>query len=144
VMFYTKWYWLDPVVSLVIVLVIIVGTWGLLRESTQLALNAVPEQIDLPAVEDYLRGLAGVSDVHDLHIWGLSTTECALTVHLVMPAGPPGDEFVERVRHTLQDKYEVHHSTLQIERGTLDHACALAIPVPKDHGHDHGQDNGYA
>ena len=88
--FYTHWYWLDPAISLVIVVVIIAGTWGLMRESIGLALNAVPAAVNAAAVEKYLRQLPGVADVHDLHIWGLSTTESALTVHLAMPAGHPG------------------------------------------------------
>ncbi|MFI4940314.1 MAG: cation diffusion facilitator family transporter [Burkholderiales bacterium] len=124
-MLYTGWYWLDPVVSLVIVMVILLGTWSLLRESAQLALSAVPAQVDASAIEAYLRQLDGVTDMHDLHIWGLSTTENALTVHLVIPAGYPGDAFMDDVVHSLQERFKVHHSTLQIEQGTTSHACAL-------------------
>ena len=126
-MFYTKWYWLDPAVSLVIVLVILIGTWGLLRESLQLALSAVPAKIDAPAIDAYLWQLDGVTDIHDLHIWGLSTTETALTVHLVMPAGYPGDAFMDEIVMTLKERYSVQHSTLQIELGTTDHACSLNV-----------------
>jgi cobalt-zinc-cadmium efflux system protein len=74
----------------------------------------------------YLRQLDGVTDVHDLHIWGLSTTETALTVHLVMPDGYPGDAFIDDITHTLEERYSVHHSTLQIEQGTTNHSCSLA------------------
>ncbi|MCX7099534.1 MAG: cation diffusion facilitator family transporter [Methylococcales bacterium] len=139
-MFYTGWYWLDPVMSLVIVAVILVGTWGLLRDSLQLALSAVPAHIDAQAINDYLCELEGVTGIHDLHIWGLSTTENALTVHLVMPAGHPGDDFVDACVLTLKDRYAVHHSTLQIELGTNTHACSLTVPLKHDqcHHHHHG------
>ena len=125
IMLFTGWYWLDPAVSLVIVAVIVAGTWSLLRESVQLALSAVPAHIDLQGVEGYLRSCKGVADIHDLHIWGMSTTESALTVHLVMPEGYPGDEYMDGIMHALKDRYSVHHSTLQVEQGTTDHACAL-------------------
>lgn len=125
VMRFTGWYWLDPVASLVIVAVILIGTWGLLRDSLKLALHAVPPHIDLAAVADYLRHLPGVSDIHDLHIWGMSTTESALTVHLVMPAGYPGDAVIDGITQELRQRFAVHHSTLQIEQGTTRHACSL-------------------
>jgi cobalt-zinc-cadmium efflux system protein len=124
-MLFTGWYWLDPLISIVIVGVIVLGTWGLLRESTQLALNAVPANIESDAIAAYLRRQSGVSDIHDLHIWGMSTTESALTVHLVMPGGYPGDAFMDRVMQELKAQFSIHHSTLQIEQGTTDHACIL-------------------
>lgn len=124
-MIYTQWFWLDPVISLLIVLVIVIGTCGLLRESTQLALSAVPRHIDLAAIDSFLRQCPGVSDIHDLHIWGISTTETALTVHLVMPAGHPGDKFMDELVLTLNQRYSVQHSTLQIEQGTTNHSCTL-------------------
>ncbi|MDD5297112.1 MAG: cation diffusion facilitator family transporter [Rhodocyclaceae bacterium] len=124
-MMFTGWYWLDPVISLVIVAVVVAGTWGLLRESLQLALNAVPAHIDVSEVEVYLRQCAGVSDIHDLHIWGMSTTESALTVHLVMPEGYPGDAFMDDIAETLKHRFSVHHSTLQTELGTSNHVCTL-------------------
>jgi cobalt-zinc-cadmium efflux system protein len=124
-MIFTGWYWLDPVVSLVIVAVIMIGTWGLLRESGQLALSAVPAHIDVSAVETYLRQCSGITDIHDLHIWGMSTTESALTVHLVMPEGYPGDPFMDDIMWTLKERFSVQHSTLQVEQGTTDHSCAL-------------------
>jgi cobalt-zinc-cadmium efflux system protein len=125
VMLLTHWFWLDPLVSLVIVAVILAGTWGLLRESLHLALNAVPPHIDLSAVATYLRELPGVADIHDLHIWGMSTSESALTVHLVMPDGYPGDGVIDSISQTLNQRFAVHHSTLQIEQGTTQHACSL-------------------
>lgn len=124
-MMFTGWYWLDPMLSIVIVAVIVIGTRGLLRESVQLALSAVPRHIDVAAVADYLRRRPGVTDIHDLHIWGMSTTESALTVHLVMPQGHPGDDFMDDIAGTLKTRYAIAHSTVQIEMGTTEHACAL-------------------
>lgn len=125
-MMFTGWHWLDPVVSLVIVAVIVAGTWGLLRESVHLVLDAVPAHIDAPAVDAYLRQLPGVSDVHDLHIWAMSTTENALTAHLVIPDGHPGDVFIDEVTAALHARFGIQHSTLQIEQGTTAHSCCLA------------------
>jgi cobalt-zinc-cadmium efflux system protein len=134
-MMITGWYWLDPVVSLAIVAVIVIGTWGLLRESLQLALSAVPAHIDVTAVETCLRQFPGVKDIHDLHIWGMSTTESALTVHLVMPEGYPGDAFMDDIMLTLKERFSIQHSTLQVEQGTTDHVCALHPDTVAAHGH---------
>jgi cobalt-zinc-cadmium efflux system protein len=120
----TGWQWLDPAASLLISLVILVGTWRLLREALRLSLNAAPEKIDLAEVQRYLQGLPGVTEVHDLHVWAMSTTETALTCHLVTPGGHPGDEFLHRVAHELQHKYEIGHATMQIELSDSSH-CAL-------------------
>lgn len=120
----TGWTWLDPVASLVIVGVIVGGTWGLLRESLALSLNAVPAGIDAGGVRAYLDGLEGVEAVHDLHIWAMSTTETALTAHLIVPGGEPGDAFLHQVAEELHDRFGIGHSTLQVERGTA--ACTLA------------------
>ena len=122
---YTDWYWLDPVISLVIVLVIVFTTWGLLRDSMRLALVAVPAHIDVSEVATYLRQCQGVTDIHDLHVWGMSTTESALTTHLVMPMGYPGDAFMDTIVSTLKERYAIQHCTLQVELGTTNHACAL-------------------
>jgi len=124
-MLYTDWYWLDPVISLVIVLVIVFTTWGLLRDSMRLALVAVPAHIDVSEVATYLRQCQGVTDIHDLHVWGMSTTESALTTHLVMPMGYPGDAFMDTIVSTLKERYAIQHCTLQVELGTTNHACAL-------------------
>ena len=134
-MIFTGWYWLDPVVSLAIVAVIVIGTWGLLRESLQLALSAIPAHIDVPALEIYLRQCRGVTDIHDLHIWGMSTTESALTVHLVMPDGYPGDAFMDDIMCTLQERFSIQHSTLQVEQGTTDHVCVLHPDTASTHVH---------
>jgi len=127
---FMQWYWLDPVISLMVVAVIIFNTWGLLRASVQLALSAVPSHIDIAAIEAFLRNQPGVTDVHDLHIWGLSTTESALTVHLVMPDGYPGDPFMDSIRTILEARYAIHHSTLEIEQGTINHYCPVRSGGP--------------
>jgi len=103
--------------------VIVWGTWGLLRESVNLAMDAVPAGIDPHAVEAYLAGLAGVRAVHDLHIWGMSTTESALTVHLVMPHPPADDRFLHEVGDELREHFEIGHITIQIEHGDADFSC---------------------
>lgn len=93
----------------------------------QLALNAVPSHVDVLAVETYLRQCAGVTDIHDLHIWGMSTTESAITVHLVMPEGYPGDAFMDEIAQRLAERFSLQHCTLQVEEGTTDHSCALHV-----------------
>ncbi|HEV8520752.1 MAG TPA: cation diffusion facilitator family transporter [Burkholderiales bacterium] len=126
VMLYTGWIWLDPLASLLIVTVIFVGTWGLLRDSVRLALQAAPENVNPMDVRRFLVGLPGVAEMHDLHIWAMSTTETALTVHLVMPAGHPGDEFFENVIHQIEEQFHIGHATIQIETGTSSNPCVLA------------------
>jgi len=111
----TGWQWLDPAVSLLISVVILIGTWRLLREAVRLSLNAAPSAIDPAEVQRYLRGLPEVVEIHDLHIWAMSTTETALTCHLVTPAGHPGNEFLHRVAHELKGKFAIGHATMQIE-----------------------------
>lgn len=111
----TGWLWLDPVMSLVIVVVIVWGTWGLLRESTAMSLAAVPSNIDPGAVKTFLSTLPGVASIHDLHIWPMSTTETALTVHMVTPGGNPGDAFLVDTSHQLNERFKIGHATLQIE-----------------------------
>ncbi|MFB2769398.1 cation diffusion facilitator family transporter [Pelatocladus sp. BLCC-F211] len=120
----TNWLWFDPVISLIIVVVILVGTWKLLSQSLDLVLDAVPQGIDLLAVRTYLAELPGVVAVHDLHIWAMSTTESALTAHLVMLTGNPGDAFLSRIRMDLHDKFSIEHTTIQIETGNFLLPCA--------------------
>ena len=122
----TGWLWFDPVVSLIIVAVVVVGTWQLLRDSVNLALDAVPTGIEPLAVQTYLAERPGVSQIHVLHIWAMSTTETALTAHLVMPTGYPGDAFLCQVCKDLHDHFGIEHSTLQVETGDSDYPCALA------------------
>lgn len=113
----TGWAWLDPAVGLLIAGVILVGTWDLLRESFDLAVDAVPRGIDAGAVGQYLAGLPGVAEVHDLHIWALSTTETALTAHLVVPERPAGDDLLARVSRDVHDLFGIEHATIQVEAG---------------------------
>lgn len=122
----TGWAWLDPVASLGIATVILISTWGLLRDSVNLALDKVPEGVDGDAVCAYLAGLPGVAEVHDLHIWALSTTETALTAHLVRPGLGTDDALLRRACEELRDRFGVGHATLQVEDGDPAHPCALA------------------
>ncbi len=113
----TGWHWLDPAVSFAIGLVIVWGTWGVLVESLNLATDAVPAHVDPQAVEAYLGSLPGVREVHDLHIWGMSTTEAALTTHLVMPAPPDDGWFLHHLADALRERFAIDHVTVQIEHG---------------------------
>lgn len=124
----TGWLWIDAVTSLLVNLVIVVGTWSLLRESLAMSLDAVPPGIEAEAVQGYLLGQTGVTALHDFHVWSMSTTETALSAHLVMPAGHPGDTFLTTAAADLRDRYRIGHMTLQIET-SADAACPLA------HGH---------
>ena len=112
---YTGAVWIDPLTSLIIVAVIAWGTWGLAKDSIKLGLNAVPEGVNEEEVRTYLSSLEGVDLVHDLHIWPMSTTETALTAHLTIPAGHPGDAFLQDVSEVLEKKHAIGHVTLQIE-----------------------------
>jgi cobalt-zinc-cadmium efflux system protein len=119
----TGWAWLDPAASLAISAVIVWSTWSLLRGALDLSLAAVPRGIDPDAVRGFFEGLAGVASVHDLHVWPLSTTETALTIHLVMPAGHPGDRFLKDVAEELHHRFAIVHPTVQIEIDCVD--CKL-------------------
>jgi len=102
------------------------GTWGLLRESVMMSLDAVPQGIDRSSVENYLRELPGVSEVHDLHIWAMSTTETAMTAHLVRPGAGLDDHLLHEVSHELERRFRISHATLQVEAGDTEHECRLA------------------
>ena len=119
----TGWTWLDPVVSLAIVAVIFIGTWGLLKDSVNMALDAVPEGINLAEVKDYLGGLPGVAEVHDLHVWPMSTTETALTAHLVIPDYQGGDTLLNTTASELHDRFGIEHTTLQVEIADTEDGC---------------------
>lgn len=124
---FTGWLWLDPVVSLVIVLVILVGTWSLLRESVNLALDAVPERIKTDDVQNYLKNLPACLDVHDLHVWGMSTTEAALTAHLVMSQPVCDDAFLSQIGKELHQKFGIEHVTVQLETGDPRFPCLCRL-----------------
>jgi cobalt-zinc-cadmium efflux system protein len=125
---FSGWTWLDPAMSIVVVAVIVYGTWGLLRDSLCLALNAVPPGVDLQRIREFLAAQPGVVDVHDLHVWALSTTGNALSAHLVMPAGHPGDQRMDGIVAMLRDEFQMHHATLQVDIGTTSHRCTLDHP----------------
>lgn len=121
----TNWYWIDPIISIIIIIVITVGTWDLLKESLNLSLDAVPKNISIDSVKEYLSSLPDVSDVHDLHIWAMSTTEIALTAHLVKPNSQYEDEFIEKVHRELLEKFEIDHATIQIEKSDNCEDCSM-------------------
>lgn len=115
--------WIDPVISLVIAAVIFLSTWGLLRDSLNLAVDAVPRNVDPDAVRAYLASLPGVVAIHDLHIWPMSTTDTALTAHMVMHRYPDGDEFLGEVARVLANRFSIKHPTIQLERLDSDVFC---------------------
>ncbi len=119
----TGLWWIDPLVSFAIVAMIGIGTWGLAKDSLKMGLLAVPARIDVDEVRRHLAGLEGVEAVHDLHIWPMSTTETALTAHLVMPGAPCSDAFLRDIAATLEAQFGIGHSTLQIERQTDQAPC---------------------
>lgn len=120
------WDWLDPVVSLLIAAIIVLGTWSLFRQSLHLLFDGVPWDIDLPAVRSYLESLPGVDHVHDLHVWAMSTSQIAMTAHLVMPSGSPGDKFLEEITDALHERFKIVHPTIQIEHAVIAHGCDQA------------------
>jgi len=122
---FTHWLWLDPAFSLVISALIIFSTWELLKDSFHLAIDGVPSNVDERAVRTYLAERPGVTQVHDLHIWSMSTVETALTAHLVTPGGHPGDGFLAEVCQELRDHFGIQHTTLQIEVGDSNYPCLL-------------------
>jgi cobalt-zinc-cadmium efflux system protein len=121
----TGWHWIDPAASLAICAIIFWSTWGLLKDSVRMSLSAVPPGINPAKVRAYLQGLPGVAHLHDLHIWPMSTTETALTCHLVIPEGHPGDAFLMDIAHELQYRFGIGHATVQTETSKAS-ACALA------------------
>ena len=119
--------WIDPVISLLIAAVILFSTWGLLRDSLNLAVDAVPREVNPDEVRAYLCGLPAVSELHDLHIWAMSTTDTALTGHLVMDPVPEDDAFLNNIAHELEHRFGIHHATIQIERAGGDVTCQQAV-----------------
>ena len=115
--------WLDPLMSIIIVCVIFVGTWNLFKETIRLSIDAVPEKININEVRTYLNGLAGVTEVHDLHIWSLSTSQIALTAHLVVDNFTQESNFLKMIQEKLHDKFEIEHTTIQIESFSQKNDC---------------------
>lgn len=128
IILYTGWHWVDPMTSLVIAVVIFLATWQLLRDSFDLAMQSVPKHICLGDVEDYLTTLPGVHAVHDLHVWAISTTETALTAHLVKPSIESDDAMLKQIAHDLEHDFRINHTTIQIERDLSQTHCAQAVP----------------
>ena len=124
IIYYTGYNWIDPVVGMIIVGIVLWGTWGLLRDSLHLILDAIPHYIDHTGVKEYLEKIPGVETVHDLHIWGLSTREVALTAHLVMPTNPLTDADHIKINEVLHEKFRINHVTIQVEHGNLAEPCA--------------------
>lgn len=126
IVYFTGWQWLDPIVGLIIVVIISLGSWNLLRRSVELILGAVPYGVDQKAVYTYLTKLPGVMAVHDLHIWGLSTQETALTAHLVMPDQGLSDQAHQQIKQILTKEFQIQHVTLQVEQGQKEYPCDQA------------------
>lgn len=124
------WGWIDPVTGIAVALVILAGTWGLFRQSLHLLFDGVPDQVDLPALTTWLGERPGVAEVHDLHVWAMSTTETILTVHLVMPEGHPGDGFLAEMATALHEGFAIDHPTVQIEIGRSEGGCAHPLTCP--------------
>jgi len=121
----TGWLWLDPVISLFIVVVILISTWELLKDSIDLSIDAVPQEINVPELQEYLKGLKSVSDIHDLHIWALSTTETALTVHLMSSNDSVDNSFLQEIQEHLHHHFHIAHATIQIEYNGDGYQCVL-------------------
>ncbi len=140
------WTWLDPVASLVIAAVILWSTWDLFKQSLHLLFDGVPDHIDPLAVRDCLAALPGVTQVHDLHIWAMGTSQAALTAHLVMPQGHADDAFLKDATQQLHDRFEITHVTLQVVRHAFDPTClepsdfGVETPSSTQVGHDHSRD----
>lgn len=123
----THWLWLDPATTLVVSALILLMAWGLLKEAGHLVLDGVPSRVDLANVRSYLQRLPGVSEVHDLHVWAMSTTEVAMTAHLVVPWTQDPPAFLHGLDHELQHRFGIHHTTVQLE------PLASATPCPRTH-----------
>ncbi len=124
----TGWEWIDPTITVFIVIIVLIGTWGLLRDSFNLSLDAVPKGINIKEIENYLRNLSDIEDIHDLHVWALSTTEAALTVHLISKKNMIDNQLLHDIEHQLHDKFGIEHATIQMEFAE-DNNCSLNKPA---------------
>ncbi|MDZ4125774.1 MAG: cation diffusion facilitator family transporter, partial [Hydrogenophaga sp.] len=134
------WTWLDPVVSLLIAVVIVVGTWSLFRQSLHLLFDGVPESVDLLQVKALLESLPGVARVHDLHVWAMGTSDIAMTAQLVMPEGHADDAFLQNATEQLHHRFEIEHATIQVVRVPFTAPCGdwpAGCAAPQKHGHAH-------
>ncbi len=125
----TGWLWIDPAISLAIVAVILFGTWGLLKESLRLSIDAVPSGTDISAIKNYFTNISEVSSIHDLHVWALSTTETALTVHIIVSTESINNDFLLEIQNHLHDCFSIEHTTIQVENEAHGETCALNRPV---------------
>lgn len=125
---FTGWFWLDPVISIIIAIIIIISTWDLMQDSLNLIIDTVPSEVDPAGVKNFLRNLPEVKDLHDLHIWAMSTTENALTVHLVTYKLSDNDRFLMYVSDELSERFGIHHSTIQIEKELSEEVCRQKHP----------------
>lgn len=123
VIYFTQWQLIDPLLSLLIILVIAISSWGLIRDSFNLSVDAVPNSIDIDSIRNYLLSLPDVQDIHDLHIWAMSTTQVALTAHILRNSPHIDDDLLHKAAHELKDKYGIHHTTIQIENGQCHLNC---------------------
>ena len=123
IIYFTHWDWLDPIIGILIAIAIFLGTWQLLRQSVDLMLDAVPHGIDHQAVHQFLLAQTNITAIHDLHIWGLSTKETALTAHLIVPNNSLDDLQLQQINDTLATRFNIKHTTLQVERGHKDITC---------------------
>lgn len=130
ILLFKDWLWIDPAVSLMIVAVVLVGTWGLLRESLNYAMDAVPDSIDIEAIRGYLTHFDRVERIHDLHVWPLSTTEIALSVHIVVNDDTLDNDFPANLQHYLHDHFGIEHSTIQVETTMRENSCMLDSHIP--------------
>jgi len=126
---FTGWLWIDPVLSMLIVVLVLMGTWGLLKDSVNLSIDAVPQAISTEEVKTYLLSLPGIVSLHDLHIWSLSTTQTALSVHLVTRNDIPDNRLLENIQEHLHHHFDIDHVTVQIERDDTRFKCPLAEEI---------------
>lgn len=125
--YFTNKVWLDPVAGLLIVIVILTGTWSLLRDSVNMMMDAVPHDVDIEAVANYLKNVPGVHSIHDLHVWSLSTRDYALTAHLIMPEQHLSDTDHTQINYELHERFNINHVTLQVEKGSEDDPCGQTV-----------------
>ncbi len=123
VIYFTQWQLIDPLLSLLIILVIAISAWGLVKDAFNLSVDAVPSNIDLEAIKQYLLSLPGVEEIHDLHVWAMSTTQVALTAHLLRNSRYIDDDMLHQATQKLRDEYGIHHTTIQIENGQCELTC---------------------
>lgn len=114
---------IDPIISIVIAIIILWGTWGLFTEATKLSLDAVPQSIDLEKIRKYIQSISQINEIHDLHVWALSTTENALTIHIIVEKKENEDSLIKKINHHLKSEFNITHTTIQIEEIKCESGC---------------------